>query len=511
MLAEVLNKIDSFLWGMPFLIFVIFIGLYFTVKSGLFTLTHINHIMKNTIGSVVGKNKEKQTTNKGQVSSFEAVCIAIGGCVGCGNIGGVATAIAVGGPGAVFWLWLWAICGMMVKLVETTLGCHYRSKNEKGEYFGGSTYFMEKGIGREMGVKAGYGLAIAFGIGFVAQFLGGSQAYTISEVLNKSFGFNMIISTLVYSVILFYIIWNGTPRVAKFATRAVPFMTTLFIIGGLGVIFANISDIPNIIVSIFHDAFTGTAAAGGFTGASVMLVMRSGVARSINSNEAGQGSSPFIHGSANTIHPVRQGLWGSFEVFADTVVVCSVTALAILCSGQWLSGQAGATLTIISYESVYGGFGSIFIGIMCALFGITTTAGWYTYYVSVINHALRYKPIIRDRVLKIFKFVFPLPNIVIVSSIVLTGNGPELFWTIVDITLVIPVFTNLLGLFVLRKKFWALLKDYKARYMGMGSVDPEFNVFYEDDPKIEAEEEAIREKMREVTKRAYNQIENKSY
>jgi AGCS family alanine or glycine:cation symporter len=492
------------LWGLPFLFFVIAVGLYFTFGSGLFTVAHFNHIMKNTIGSVIGKNKEKKNTNAGQVSSFEAVCIAIGGCVGCGNIGGVATAIAVGGPGAVFWMWLWAICGMMVKMVETALGCHYRSKNERGEYFGGSTYFMEKGIGREMGIKAGYGLAFAFGIGFVAQFLGGSQAYTISEVINKSFGVNMILSTLIYSAILFYIIWKGTPRVAKFATRAVPFMTTLFIIGGLGVIIANIQNVPSVFVAIFHDAFTGTAAVGGFTGAGISLVMRSGVARSINSNEAGQGSSPFIHGSANTIHPIRQGLWGSFEVFADTVIVCSITALAILCAGEWVTGQAGATLTIISYESVYGRFGSVFIGIMCGLFGITTTAGWYTYYVAVINHALRYKPIARDKVLKIFKFVFPLPNIIIVSSIVLTGNGPELFWTIVDITLVVPVFTNLLALVVLRKKFWELLKDYKARHMGIGTVDPNFNVFYEDDPKIAEEEEKIREKMRLISKKAYN-------
>jgi AGCS family alanine or glycine:cation symporter len=281
-------------------------------------------------------------------------------------------------------------------------------------------------------------------------------------------------------------------------------MTTLFIIGGLGVIIANIQNVPSVFVAIFHDAFTGTAAVGGFTGAGISLVMRSGVARSINSNEAGQGSSPFIHGSANTIHPIRQGLWGSFEVFADTVIVCSITALAILCAGEWVTGQAGATLTIISYESVYGRFGSVFIGIMCGLFGITTTAGWYTYYVAVINHALRYKPIARDKVLKIFKFVFPLPNIIIVSSIVLTGNGPELFWTIVDITLVVPVFTNLLALVVLRKKFWELLKDYKARHMGIGTVDPNFNVFYEDDPKIAEEEEKIREKMRLISKKAYN-------
>lgn len=508
MLAEVLNKLDSFLWGMPFIVFVIAVGLYFTLGSGLFTLTHFRHIMKNTLGSML--SKEANSVQEGQITPFEAVCVAIGGCVGTGNIGGVATAIAVGGPGSVFWLWLWAIFGMMVKLVETALGCHYRSKNERGEYFGGSTYFMEKGIGREMGTKIGYVLAVAFGIGFVAQFLGGSQAYTISEVINKSFGVNMIVTTLIYSVILFYIIWNGTPRIAKFASRAVPFMCVVFILGGLGLIIVNIENIPNVFYSIFHDAFTGTAAAGGFVGAAVSVTIRTGLARSINSNEAGQGSSPLIHGSANTVHPIRQGLWGSFEVFTDTIIVCSVTALAVLSTGAWTSGKAGATLTIIAYESVYGRFGSIFIGIMCVLFGLTTTAGWFTYYIAIINHALRYKPILRDKIVKLFKFVFPLPNIVIVTSIVLTGNGPELFWTIVDITLVIPVFTNLLSLFILRKKFWSLLKDYKARYMGIGTVDPNFHVFYEDDPEVDKKEEEIRKKIRLAAEKAYGKARVKA-
>lgn len=504
MLAEVLNRISSFLWGTPFLGFVILVGLYFTVGSGFFTLTHFRHIMKKTFGSIF--SKEANDIHAGQVTPFEAVCIAIGGCVGCGNIGGVATAIAVGGPGAVFWLWIWAIFGMMVKLVETALGCHYRSKNERGEYFGGSTYFMEKGIGREMGHKFGYVLAVAFGIGFVAQFLGGSQAYTISEILSESFHINMIATTLIYSVILYYVIWKGTPRIAKFSSRAVPFMTTAYLLGGLGLIFINIGNMPGVVYSIFHDAFTGTAAVGGFVGVAVSETIKMGIARSINSNEAGQGSSPLIHGSANTIHPIKQGLWGSFEVFIDTIIVCSVTALSILSTGIWTSGQAGATLTIMAYESAYGRFGTLFIGMMGILFGLTTTSGWFTYYLAIFNHALRYKPILRDKVVKIFKFVFPIPNIIIVSSIVLTGNGPELFWTIVDISLVIPVFTNLLALFILRKKFWALLKDYKARYMGIGKTDPNFYVFYEDDPEVNEVEENIRKKIRLEAERAYGKV-----
>lgn len=502
MLADVLNSIDSFLWGTPFTAFVLFIGAYFFIGSKFFTISHFGHIMKHTFGAMIGK--EANTKKEGKISPFEAACIAIGGSVGCGNIAGVATAIAVGGPGAVFWLWLWAFFGMMVKCVETTLGCYYRSEDEKGEYFGGSTYFMEKGIMKEMGQKFGGALAVAFGIGFVAQFLGGSQAYTISEVLNKSFGFNMIGVTLVYSVILFYLIWKGTPRIASFASKAVPVMCLVFILGGIGLIIVNFQNVPHVIKMIFHDAFTGTAAVGSFAGAGVQLAISKGLSRSINSNEAGQGSSPLIHGSADTIHPMRQGLWGSFEVFVDTLVVCSVTALAVLVTGEWETGVAGASLTIAAFQSVYGQAGVAFIGVMAFLFGITTTTGWFTYYCAIINHALRYKPVLRDKVITIFKCVFPLPNIIIVSMIVLTGNGPDLFWTIVDITLVIPVFTNLLAIFILRKKFWAIMHDYKARHMGIGTVDPNFYVFYEDDPKIAKEAAVIREKVRLAKESAYS-------
>ena len=308
----------------------------------------------------------------------------------------------------------------------------------------------------------------------------------------------MVVVTLIYSAFLFYIIFRGVPRIAAFATKVVPLMCILVVLGGLVIIAINYQVIPDVLYSIFHDAFTGTAATGGFTGAAVAKVIGDGVARSINSNEAGQGSSPFIYGSADTVHPVRQGLWGSFDVFVNTIVVCTITALVVLSTGDWSTGVKGATLTINAYESVFGYGGDIFLGIIALLFGLTTTTGWFAYYVSVINHGLRKKPHLRDRVISVFRYIYPLPNIIIVSSIVLTGNGPELFWTIVNITLIAPVFTNLLALFILRNKFWQLFKDYKARYMGVGTVDPNFYVFYEDDPEAYRREEAIRREGRDV-------------
>lgn len=503
--AAVINWVNNTIWSAPFLIFVIVIGVYFFFGSGLFTIRHFGHIMKYTFGNVIGKNNKDSSElqkKEGQISPFEAVCIAIGGCVGTGNIAGVASSIAVGGPGSIFWLWVWAFLGMMVKMVEVTLACHYRSKNEKGEYYGGGTYYIEKGLGRQKKMPGAMALAVLFAIGFIAQFLGGSQAYSISETLNVSFGINMLLVTFIYTVVLYWVIWKGTGRVAKVATRLVPFMCVLFMIGGVMLIIANIANVPHLIYQIFHDAFTGSAAVGGFVGSTVSIAVREGVARSINSNEAGQGSSPLVHGSANTIHPVREGLWGAFEVFTDTIIVCSITALAVLASGAYETGLGGATLTIAAFETVFGAGADWFIGIMCILFGITTTGGWFLYYISVIQWLFRKHPVTRDRLCYLFKFVFPIPNMVIVWAITSGGYDADLFWAIVNVTLILPVFSNLLALFLLRKKFWELLKDYKARYMGIGKVDPNFYVFYEDDPEVFAQEEAFRQELKKIDEQA---------
>lgn len=478
MLYQVAEAIDDFLWGTPFLLVLVIAGVVLTLRTGFFGFRYFGHIMKNTFGRIT--SKEANTKNDGSISPFEAMCVAIGGCVGTGNMGGVAAAIAAGGPGAVFWMWVWAFFGMTIKMSEVTLACHYRKKDEKGHYFGGPTYYMARGIGEEKGNKLGPILACLFGIVFVLQFLSGSQAYTISEALYNSFGISQIGFTLVYSAFLFYIIWKGVPRIAKTAGRLVPFMCVLYLAGGLGLIIINISNLPNAIAMIFKGAFTGTAAMGGFVGATVSAAIRKGVSRSMNSNEAGQGTSPMIHAEANTVHPVRQGLWGTFEVFIDTIVVCSITAFAILCTGVWNSGLTSTGLTISAFEQGFGQAGVIFVGIVSILFGLTTTAGWFAYFESILNHGLGHNPALKNKMVTLFKFLYPLPNIAIVTAIVLTGNGPELFWMIIDISLVFPVFFNVIALLLLSGKVQALVKDYKARFLGVGQVDPSFKVFYDD-------------------------------
>lgn len=465
------------------------IGVYYLIATKAFSFIHLGHIFKNTFGTLTKKESKEKTA--GHVSPWEAVCIAVGGCVGTGNVSGVAAAIALGGPGALFWIWAWAFFGMTIKCVEVSLASYYRSRNEDGEYFGGPSYYMEKGLGQDKKWKVGIVLAWVFGICFFVQWFIGSQAFAVSEVLKASLNIPQIPFVLVYSAFLFYVLNKGVPRLAKTLSSLVPIMCILYVVAGLGLIFINIDALPGVMKAVFTEAFTGSAAAGGFAGASIQTVMRAGVSRSINSNEAGQGTSPAIHASADTVHPVRQGLWSTMEVFVDTIVICTITSLAILCSGTWNSGLTSGTLTVAAFDSAYGQVGIIFLGIMMALFGFTTTGGAYTYYYTLLNHVLR-NCRWRKQIVKIYTWIYSGPNIIITSLIVLTGSSPALFWTLTDITIAFPVFTNLLALFLLRDKYKALLKDYKSKYMGIGEIDESFKEFYDTEPCDEVKEYAKR-------------------
>jgi len=498
-IGKLMEWLEGFLWSVPFIFFVLAMGFYYLIATKFFVIRYFGHIFAQTLGSLI-KNKESISKREGYISPFEAVCIAIGGCVGAGNIAGVATAIAVGGPGALFWLIMFGFLAMAIKLAEAALGSHYRHKDEAGRFTGGPMWYMEKGIGREMGMKIGFGLAFFFCIAFMSICLQGSQVYTIAEVLNAVHGTDMIMVTLVYTALIYIFIWGGLQSVAKVASRLVPFMCVAYILAALGVIFMNLGEVPGAIYLICHDALNGTAAVGGFAGAGVVAAMRSGVVRAINSCEAGQGSSAFAHSPADTVHPIRQGLWGCIEGFVDIVVVCTITSLVIVISGVWNSGTAGGALSYMAFKTEYGQFGGYLLSLILVTFGLTTTTGWYVYYNMVIEYFFRDNPISRDRAVLAFKLIFPAINIVIVSYITLTGNGPVMFWTLISILIVPGILVNLVALFLLRGKVFALLADYKARYMGIGTVDPNFSIFYEDDPEVFQREEALREELRRIVR-----------
>ena len=478
---DFVNNLSGILWGTPLLVTVLFGGAFYTVITGLFSFRYFGHMMKNTFGTLLKKDESKEAA-AGKVSPFQAVAIAIGGTVGVGNIAGVSTAIATGGPGAVFWIWLWALFGMTIKTAEISLAVYYRSKDEKGNYYGGPTYYMEKGMGKERGWGWWPILAYVFGIGIFAGCISGAQTFTIAESLNTSFGIPMIPFSIVYSAFIMFVIAKGFTSVADFATKVVPLMCALYLLGGIGIIVVNFSVIPATFAMIFEGAFTGTAAIGGFAGVAFAKVIRTGVARSIYSNEAGWGSSPMAHASANTPHPVRQGLWGSFEVFVDTILVCTITALADLTAGQgtvWYSGISGASLCIKAFETTFGWMGGKFIAISVFLFGMTTTTGWFLYYEVLLRQLFRKNPALKDNIIKGFKIFYVLPGLFNVYLAVSGGQGPVFMWALADCINAVPTFVNVIALLLLHKTFLKLLKDYKARYLGVGAVDPDFKVFYD--------------------------------
>ncbi|MBS4860867.1 alanine/glycine:cation symporter family protein [Anaerotruncus colihominis] len=473
-MQSIISSLGSFLWGPPMIIAIMGCGILLTVSSKFFVFRHFGMIFKKTLGA--GRADSKQ---KDGVSPFEAICIAVGGAVGVGSLGGVAAAIAVGGPGALFWILAWAFFGMTVKVAEVSLACYYRCRDSKGDYYGGPSYYIERGLGEDKGYKWAKVLACCFGVAFLLAAFSGNQVYTIAEALNTTFHIPMIPFAFAYSLFVFYITWKGTPRIANFASKLVPFMCLLYFAGGIILILLNFRALPGVIQAVVTDAFTGSAAAGGFVGAGVMTVIRTGIARSINSNEAGQGSSPMIHAAANTRHPVEQGLWGAIEVFVSTVLVSTITALAILSTGTWTSGLTSVSLTIYAFQSAFGQFGLYFIGVIALLFGITTTAGWFTYYCSLIAHGFRKNEKLRDRLILIFKIIFPWPNVIVVTLIELSGQGPNLYWAMIDMVTVLPTFFNVIALIGLSGVFVKLLNDYKARYMGIGQIDSGFQAFYD--------------------------------
>lgn len=271
----------------------------------------------------------------------------------------------------------------------------------------------------------------------------------------------------------------------EFAGKVVPFMIVAFVLGALGIVLANFTQIPAAFALIFKSAFSGTAAVGGFAGAAASAAIQNGIARSVFSNEAGQGSSTMIHSQAHVEHPVRQGLWGMFEVFMDTMVVCTVMSLAIILSGVWSSGLQGASMSVAAFGTLYGGLGSKFVGVAILLFGITTQTGWFLYYDVLLRHALNNNIPLKNKIIKAFRFVYPLPGLITIIYTTMNGLPTGTVWLLTDFLCAIPTTLNILCVIALSGVYFRLVKDYKARYMGIGTVDPAFKVFYENEKKAE--------------------------
>ncbi len=374
---------DNVIWGLPMVILMIGTGIFLTFLTKGVIFRKFNVVMRYTTKTLFRK-ADKSQLEDGAITPFQAVCTALAATVGTGNIVGVALAIATGGPGAVFWLWISALVGMVIKYCEVTLSQAYRTTNEKGELVGGPMYYICKGMGKKW-------LAVLFAVfgGFASLGIGASvQANALAGGVHATFGAPTWIIGIVVAALGALIFIGGIKRIATVTEFLVPFMSVLYILGAFVVLAINITEIPAALALILKNTFTGTAAMGGFLGATVLYACRVGMARGVFTHEAGMGSAPIAHASASNDHPARQGLWGAFEVFFDSIVMCTITALVILTSGLWydpaLVGDTRA-MSSLAFENAFTG-GQYIVTIGMCLFAFATIVAWYYYGEKCIEY-----------------------------------------------------------------------------------------------------------------------------
>lgn len=448
------SAVNDFIWGVPAMACIIGVGLLLSVKNNWIQFRKFGYALKMTIGRVFHKSE----ASSGAMTPFQAVCTALAATVGTGNIAGVAGAIAIGGPGAVFWMWISAFLGMCTKFAEVTLAVHYREKNKHGDYVGGPMYYIKNGLS-----KRWHWLAYAFALLGVFTVFGtgnATQVNTITTAIDSALmNYNILNSAsmptfnlwlgIAIAILVGVVLLGGIKRIGKVTERLVPFMALLYIVLGVGVILLNINALPSVFTSIIKGAFQPSAVTGGVIG-SFFLSMKKGVSRGIFSNEAGLGTGSIAHACADTSEPVQQGLFGIFEVFADTIVICTLTALTILCSGVPVQygTNAGAELTISGFVSTYGNWVSVFTAIALCCFAFSTILGWGLYGARCIEF------IFGEKVIK--------PFMVVYSCIAIIGATADLglIWGISDTCNGLMVIPNLIALFLLSGKVAQLTKQH---------------------------------------------------
>ena len=365
------EQLNSWVWGPVMLGLILGTGIYLSIGLKGLTVSKIPQAFKSLW------NGRKDTNKVGDITPFNALMTSLSATIGTGNIAGVATAIALGGPGALFWMWLTALVGMATKYAEAVLAVHFRQTNAKGEHIGGPMYYIRYGLGKKWAWLAVlfsfFGVCAAFGIGNTV------QSNSVADGLNSAFGLDPAITGLVMMGLVAAVILGGIKRIADVAGKLVPIMGISYFLAGLAVLALNIEAIPAAFALIIDSAFNGQAATGGFAGATMIAALRFGVARGIFSNEAGLGSAPIAHAHAKTNNPFNQGLIAMLGTFIDTLIICSITGLAIIVTGSWIDGGTGAPLTSQAFESALPGFGQYIVSIALAVFAFTTMIGWSVY------------------------------------------------------------------------------------------------------------------------------------
>ncbi|MBQ1241723.1 MAG: sodium:alanine symporter family protein [Oscillospiraceae bacterium] len=458
-ISTINGKINSLVWGLPMMILIVGTGVLMSCGIGFKQFTKIGYWMKNTIGKAL----KKQDTKEGAVTPFQAMCTALAASVGTGNIAGVGGAIAIGGPGAVFWMWLSALVGMATKYAEVTLALHYREKNSKGDWVGGPMYYIKNGLGKSWkwlgSVFCVFAALAAFGIGNMTQV--NTIASTVTDAMvifapTLNVGTAKLFIGVALAILAAIILIGGIKRIGQVCEKLVPVMAIIYIIAGIGVVVMNLDQVPVVFGAIIKGAFNPEAAAGGLVGVTIMTAIKKGVGRGVFSNEAGLGSAPIAHAAADVDDPVKQGLFGMFEVFADTIVICTLTAFIVLC-GNGINGieygnDIGAGLTINGLKSLYDPtIATVLVAVALTLFAFSTVLTWALYGSRSVEYLLGTKAIVP------YQVVFCLFMIVGATMKI------QLAWDIADTLNGLMALPNLIALIALSPVVFKLTKDHFAK------------------------------------------------
>ena len=438
-ITEFIGQVNAIVWGVPMLVLILGVGMFLTIGLKFMPILNIVSAFKLMWNG-------RESSGKGEITPFQALMTAMSATVGTGNIAGVATAVFIGGPGALFWMWLTALVGMATKFAEAVLAVHYREKDENGSYVGGPMYYIKNGMGQKWAwlgtLFAVFGAVACFGIGNAV------QSNSIAQVLESNFSYSPIIVGLVIMVLAGGVILGGLKRVGKFAGTLVPIMAVAYIFAGIIILLMHASEVIPAISTIVEYAFTPASAQGGFAGATVWMAIRFGVARGVFSNEAGLGSAPIAHASAQTNEPVRQGLVAMLGTFLDTLIICTITGLVIVISGAWTEGLSGAALTSAAFNLALPGWGGYLVAISLAIFAFTTIVGWSVYGERCAEYLFGPKAVFPFRL--IFILALPLGAVMDLNFVWLLGDT-------LNALMAIP---NLIALAVLSPVVFTLTKKY---------------------------------------------------
>ena len=490
--------VNGIVWGPAGLALLFCTGLIMSLRTGFFQFGHFGYWMKNTIGAIfTNKNITAHTEKEDKaISQFQSLCTALAATIGTGNIVGVATAIISGGPGSIFWMWVMAILGMMTNYSENVLGIFYRRKNAAGEWSGGAMYYLSDGLGSKKGCKKlGRVLAVLFACFCVLASFGignMSQINSIAGNMNAAFQVPNLVTGILLMVLSALVILGGLKRVAAVTEKVVPVMALFYIVGALTVVLTHVTSIPAAFVSIFKSAFAMKAAGGGVLGYGVSRAITWGFKRGAFSNEAGLGSSVMVHSSSNVKEPVQQGMWGIFEVFADTIVVCTLTALVILTSGfvdletgHMLTDVQGSALVGQAFSTVFGAFGPKFIAVAILLFAYSTVLGWSHYGTKAFEY------LFGTRASRGYQLVF------VVMVVVGATMKLDLAWDLSDTFNGLMMVPNLIGVLSLSGTVAKITKNYVDRKFHGKSLEPMWSAFAAYQAEEEAEEAQLKKAVNE--------------